>query len=1114
MTNGKARILILMSILFFLLEAEVVTVGAAQRCEDWVARITSVQGTVQVQKAGRTQWAPVELDDTYCMGDTIRVREQSRAAVVLRNEAVIRLDQNTTISFSGVDREENFLLNLFSGGAHFFSRTPRHIKVITPFVNAAVGGTEFVIRVDEGRASVSVLEGHVSAVNEAGSLSLGKGQAAVALPGRAPELHVVVRPRDAVQWALYYPPILDYRASDFAGGGESGWQAQVRRSLESYRDGNLAEAFSSLLGVVEPVPDPRFYIYRAGLLLTVGQVEDANEDIERAFALDAANSQACALKSVVALAQNRKDDTMQLAKRAVELDPASSTARVALSYAQQAWFDLKGASASLEEAVRISPDNALAWARLAELRLSTGYLNKALDAAEQAVTLNPKLARTQTILGFAYLTQIKTRESKAAFEKAIRLDQADPLPRLGLGLAKIREGELKAGRMEIEIAVGLDPNNSLIRSYLGKAFYEEKREKQARVQFSIAKELDPMDPTPWYYDAILKQSVNRPVEALKDLQKSIELNDNRAVYRSRLLLDQDQAAREASLARVYNDLGFTGVAFTEGLKSLNADPANYSAHRLLADMYSFLPNRENSRVSEVLQSQLLQPISIMPVPPKLAQNKLFILEGTGPGGASFNEYNPLFTSNRLALNAGGVAGGRGIVGDEVVQSGVWNRLSYSLGQFHYQTDGFRKNNDLTDDIRNVYVQYSLSSQTNLMGEYRRSQNENGDLQLRFDPTNFTPTQRQEKGAESFRLGFHQSFAPSSDLIGTVIHQHTRDVVNVFPDFLSFDSKEDGYMGEAQYIFRSEFFHVVTGVGQYMADRTDHDINFGSPETTPVDINNTDFYLYTLIRYPQGFTWTLGGSFDRLLEATGDTQQLNPKLGVSWNILPETVLRAAAFRTLERTLVSGQTLEPTQVAGFSQYFSDTPQRTSSWHYGIGLDQRFSETLFGGLEYSGRQMEVPFVAQDGEKVLQADWNERVARAYLYWAPKAWLALTTEYQYQVLERQRDSNGDEGIIEARTHQIPFGAAFYHPSGFFLKTTLTYVHQSGTFSGASTSSGEDQFCVVDAYIGYRLPKRWGVLSLGAKNLFDKRFHFQDPDPRTPTMTPERLLVFWYTLSY
>ena len=235
-----------------------------------------------------------------------------------------------------------------------------------------------------------------------------------------------------------------------------------------------------------------------------------------------------------------------------------------------------------------------------------------MSAARQATALDPNLARTQTVLGFAYLTEIKIDDAKKAFEKAIELDQADPLPRLGLGLAKIRAGDLEGGSKEIEIAASLSPNNSLVRSYLGKAYYEEKREKQASEEYRIAKELDPLDPTPYFYDAILKQTTNRPVEALHELQKAIELNDNRAVYRSKLLMDADLAARSASLGQIYNNLGFQQRALVEGWKSVNTDPADFSGHRFLADTYAVLPRHEIARVSELLQSQLLQPLNITP----------------------------------------------------------------------------------------------------------------------------------------------------------------------------------------------------------------------------------------------------------------------------------------------------------------------------------------------------------------------------------------------------------------------------------------------------------------------------------------------------------------------
>jgi tetratricopeptide (TPR) repeat protein len=736
---------------------------AAGSCETWVARVVSVQGTLEARGAGEARWVSVASGETFCPGDAIRTLERSRAAIVLSNEAILRLDQNTTVTFSAEKEEQATLLKLLQGAVNSFSWRPCSLRVLTPYVNAAVEGTEFIVRVEPDQTLLTVFEGQIAATNPAGRLILARNESAVAKEGQAPVLRTVVRPRDAVQWALYYPPILDVRVLNLPEE-ENGWGSLVRSSYEAYRTGDLARAFSVLEGAPDDVQDPRFFTYRSQLYLTVGRIDDARSEIERALHLDPGNSPAFALQSIIAVVQNQKQEALDLASKAVELDPGSSTARIALSYAQQAHFDLEAALKSLREAVKLNPEDALAWARLAEIWLAHGYLSEATEAAREAVALNPDHARTQTVLGFSFLTQMKTEDAKRAFKKAIELDQADALPRLGLGLAKIREGELKSGRAEIEIAVSLDPNNSLIRSYLGKAYFEEKRNARAESQYLVARELDPLDPTPWFYDAIRKQTENRPVEALQDLQRSMELNDNRAVYRSRLLLDEDLAARSASLGRIYSDLGFQQLALVEGWNSVNADPANYSAHRFLADSYAALPRHEIARVSELLQSQLLQPINITPVQPQLAVSNLFILEGAGPSDPSFNEFNPLFLRNRLALQASGVAGGNSILGDELVQSGVLGRYSYSIGQFHYETDGFRENNDQVQDTYNAFGQVALSYKTSVQAEYQYKDVERGDLPLRFTDE-FLPTLRKPERLRSARLGFHHAFDPQSHVIG-------------------------------------------------------------------------------------------------------------------------------------------------------------------------------------------------------------------------------------------------------------------------------------------------------------------------------------------------------------
>jgi Tfp pilus assembly protein PilF len=585
----------------------------------WVSRVISIQGHVVVKRRDKNDWQPAGLDEILFIGDRIRVKANSRAGIVLSNDAVLRLDQNTTLVFTEIERPGTFIIRLLKGAANFFSHRPRTLKIVTPFVNGVVEGTEFYIRVDTDQTRIDLFEGRVLAMNDRGELQLTRGQGAVAVAGRLPQRRIVVRPRDSVQWALYYPPVLTLGHADLP--------EPLRESLVLYEAGRLTDAIDLLDRSPVGARKARFFTLRAALLLHVGRVSRAREDIAHALASDPQNSDALALQAVIAVVQNEKAQALALAEKAVETDPTSAAAHIALSYAHQAAFNLSKALKAARAAVGHAPENSTARARLAELQLCAGELDKGMRTSRKAAQLNPDIARAHTIEGFAYLTRIETDAAQRSFNAAIARDSAAPLPRLGLGLAKIRQGNLEEGRAEIEIAAALDPANALIRSYLGKAYFDEKRGPLDERQLEIAKQLDPNDPTPYYYNAIRKQTLNRPVEALQDLQKSIELNDNRAVFRSRFMLDRDLASRSASLSRIYWDLNFQELAIREGFHSLNADPANYSAHRLLADTYASRPRHDISRVSELLQAKLLQPINLTPTQPQLAETNLFILDG-------------------------------------------------------------------------------------------------------------------------------------------------------------------------------------------------------------------------------------------------------------------------------------------------------------------------------------------------------------------------------------------------------------------------------------------------------------------------------------------------------
>lgn len=1100
--------------------------SASQHCPLPVAQVVSTFGVVEYLSAATQDWQPAELAISICAEDSIRTGEESRAAIIFPGtDTILRIDQNTLLTVKNPRDDRPSLLDVLSGSLHFFSRTRQALEVRTPFVNAGVEGTEFFVGVTENQASIVVFEGRVVARNDFGEISITDNQTAQAVSGQAPVVRAVASPRDSVQWTLFFPPVFTDPASP---------------------------ALSALLR-------------DAAHLLAAGRANEARAALEVAPQI----GDVLALRAVIAVVLGTQEEALELGRQAVTKSPDSAAAKIALSYAQQAGFNLEAARETVIAATEQQPEDALAWTRLAQLWLSSGYRDRALEAAEIAAMLAPRLSRTHMVLGYAYLTQIRPTKAKEAFAKAIALDSQDPLPRLGLGLAKIRDGALNEGRRDIEIAAALDPGSAVVRSYLGKAYFEEgsdifspgyfhdffaqRRYHQAATQFSIAKELDPNDPTPWFYDAILKQTRNDPVGALQDIKKSIELNDNRAVYRSRLLLDQDRAARGVSLGRVYDDLGFEQLAVVESARSLSVDTANHSAHRFLSDSYRSQPRHEIARASELLQAQLLQPINIRPVQPQIAETDLNVLAGVGPAEAAFNEFAPLFERDRLRLDASGMVGNNNTLSDEAVVSWTAGPASFSAGQFHYESNGFRQNNDLEHDIYNFFTQARMTDDLDLQFEYRHRDTEHGDLRLNFDPNDFSESDRRTVEQRTPRIGLHYAASPRSDIIASFLHTK-REVADERAFVAGPDQTEklttEGSDGQFQYLFQGDRFNVTTGAGY--SDLDVEKINildfsdlfggvcppappfFGECEMVTVTdqpLDQSNAYLYGNINWPSDMIWTFAASYDSFEFDPIDVDSFNPKVGLQWNFLSNARLRLAYMKTVKRSLIVNQTLEPTQVAGFNQFFDDL-NGTEAQRYGIGLDASLPNTnLDVGLEFTWRDLDIPSLLNTTRAVIE-DQHEEFHRAYFYWtfgeemSANKW-AVSAEVQFEKFKRKDPpelSDPQDLPTKVETTSVPLAVRYFRTkgvgTGFFAELGASYVNQEIDPSPISAfDQTSDDFVLVDAAIGYRLPSRLGLVSLEARNLLDEEFLYQDvniqrAEPSNPRFFPERTVLFRMTLNF
>jgi tetratricopeptide (TPR) repeat protein len=1086
----------------------------AERCAAPAGRVAAVEGRIEVASAAGP--ALLAVGDAVCLGDVVRAARQ--VAIVLSSGAVLRLDRGSELR---VDEEVlagggRTFLDLLFGRLSVFSRRPHALEVGTPFANAAVEGTEFAVEVERDRSRVAVLEGRVRVSNPQGSVRLEPGGAAVAVAGRAPEIELRVRPRDAVRWALYYPPL-----------GEAslppGVPAALREAGRLESAGERSAALARLAEVPPAARDATYETVRAELLLGLGRVEEAEAAIAAALAKAPEDPDALALRAVLAVVRNEKGQALADARRAVAADPANARARLALSYAAQASFDIPLAREQLEAAVEGEPRNALAWARLAEIRLAEGDTRGARRAAERAVALDPAGARAWTVQGFAALARTDTSGAKASFGEAIRLDPFAPLARLGLGLATVRGGDLAAGRESIELAVALDPGDALLRSYLGRAYFGERRDEVAGEAFATAKALDPSDPTPWFYDAIRKQQANRPVEALREIQRSIALSDRRAVYRSPLLLEEDRAARGASLARTYTDLGFEQLGVAEAARALTADPLSAPTHRFLADLYLGRPRLEAARVSELLQAQLLARPEPLLLQPSLLFPDLDLVRRSGPETVGFAEYAPLFDRDGVRFAGTGLIGTDDTLGDEVALGALVGRTAFGVSQFHYETDGFRPNNGLTHDIVAAMVQSQLTEGVGAQLEWRRRDSRQGDRRFDIGFEDADRDQRLGVEEEVFRAGLTLRPTPADTVLlsGYYVDRESDFNDERDPSVTLSRGDRDASQVEAQWGRDIGRGKLLLGAG-WSKGRDRGRITFVRPgfaidvPTDPATVSGAYAFAEGRVHLTPDLDATARLGIDHVDQDERTATRLTPGLGLAWRPAAGWEARLAAVRGVKRPLPVNQSIFPTTVAGFNTVYDDLDVTVSD-QLSAAVQYRLSEVTTVGVELQRRWLSQPFPRNERGSEQLVDWfldeqeeDSALAYAYRTLGDRASLAVGARLGRYA---QRWSEATNEPVRVTTASLPAELRWFGPGGLFYSAGAQYFRQQveERFSDSQEAT-TDSGLLVDLGVGYRFPRRRGALTLTFANVLDRELRFQDDSFRSstdpePLFAPERSIL-------
>lgn len=920
------------------------------------ALLLHFENKVETAAAASTQWTPARTNQTLQVGDRLRTLLRSRALLRLSDLSVVRVNELTLLEIRAPSSGQKGFLDAGPGSIYFFNRErPSTIEFRTPVASGAIRGTEFHLAVAaDGETTLTMFDGEVLLSNAQGELAFRGGEQGIVTPGQAPRKTAVVNAINLIQWCLYYPAVFDPKED----------MPAVSDSLAAYRRGNLLKALELYPANRQPASETE-RLYLASLLLAVGQVDQAEPF---------ANAE---LLKFIRIVKGQPVDLPQ--------DP------MVQSYYYQSRFQLEPALEAARLAARTSPQFGFAWARVAELEFGFGRTRAAADAVRTALEVSPENAQAWALQGFLFAAQNRERKALDSFDRAIALDPALANGWLGRGLTRFRIGEREAGRADLQVAATLEPQRSLLRSYLAKAFTDRHQEELAQKELRRARELDPNDPTVGLYSALLFQQENRINEAVAALETSKTQNDNRQLFRSRLLLDQDQAVRSANLAAIYRDAGMFDVSVREASRAVMYDYANYSAHLFLANSYDALrdPRAVNLRYETPWFSELLLANLLMPA---------------GAGSLSQNisqqEYSRLFAGDHFGVISSSEYYSRGDWVQSLSHYGIIDHSSYALDADYRSENGERRNSELehlrliakfkqqltaNDSVFLQAIYYGADSgDVAQYWDWDRSLRTPGGV-IRNVPRPDYTLQLRERQEPLLFLGYDHKWSEGVHTLFLGARLEDKFELEGGKDYtfyvtsngvpylelpsgpgapLQLETRSQFYSAELQQIFQSHRHTLIAGA-RYQDGESDTKAEaFITNQTEIVHVKRLTGYGYYFLQVADPLQLIAGVSYDYLeypenlaappiSDQELNKDQLSPKAGFYWTPHANTVVHGAFTRSLGGVYYDASVrLEPTQLAGFNQaYRSIIPESVvglipgSEFEtYGLGIQQRFGTRTY--------------------------------------------------------------------------------------------------------------------------------------------------------------------------
>lgn len=921
----------------------------------------------------------------------------------------------------------------------------------------------------------------------------------------------------------------------------------VGLALAYYRLGDQAGALSLVQKALQERPQSPLLLTMTGYFyLLAGNPQEARRLLETAQnrAPEAVLPQSLLVQ--IYLVQNRKDAARTLAEQLVALAPRSPQAWLSLGLVKIAYFDLPAAIKHFQRALEIDPNFVEAYIYLAKIWLGSDYLDRAQRAVARARQLAPNNGEVLAMAGFVRLAFRDFDGARLLFNRATELSPGLGEPHLGLGIIAFRYRQMPQGLGEILLATLLEPRISLYQSELGKALYQVRAFDKALEVYDYAKTLDPRDPTPYLYKGIALTDLNRPGEAIQEINRSIALNDNRAVFRTRLALNRDLAVRNFNLAKAFLQLNLSEWAYRKAVTSVQKDPTNASAYLFLSSAFGASRNRLGSGLSALTLYRLLSPAN---------ENSY----SQGLIGQSTIDYTPMYEMPYFRVLTQGSIGcwpNRHAITENFIEAyGGRPGLAFDAAGFYNENQGFRHKNGGNKNYSSINsVKYEPTIKNSLLAGFLYYDSESGDTSNLTD-FGYQPSAyfRQFYHGKTYELGYVHRFSPNATFLSYFTYKNEKNnsinyqryQYELFPDFFPgvlFD--QDVYTNRR---IPREFFNIqvqqqlvwgnhtfmagfdyFSGHLKYRTETAYYWSVFGIPLPSLNQITVSDYrppersYSFYLLDY-----WAVHPKF--LIEAGvfkdfsknsryGFAQPItnslwNFRLGLNFFATADHTFRFLVQRNLNTHYFTTASLVPPQVAGFP-WLINIDEGGMTREIGAAWEAQWTDRTFTVLQLNANRIDNPVY----EPYFGA--GGAILENRVYWGWKRYLASISLNQIlspswglgvgTILKKVDPSFNASDPSQRDFSEVDAGwtLSYLHPQGWqgFIRNYFIYQDIMGR--------DNHSFWLADIAVGKALPNKRGLVSLEINNIFDRRFYYVREPVALEGFFPSRRLLFRLALFF